>query len=611
MSKKPKKPEKNFKYTVQHELPKLGKTKEVWDLATLYYRSENDPQIEKDIQTAEKAYKKFAKTYRNSDFTTSVQTLKKALTDLEALTAMPERRKPGRYFSFRHVLNANDSVAEKRLALLSDRLTKTGNELLFFEIELGAVPKEQQKVFLTAPELQQFRYYLERVFLEAKHTLTEAEEKILNLKSGPSSGMWVAATEKILSNRSVTYKGKTIPVNEALERLDLLPSKEKPKFWSLIVAEMEQLSEFAEAELNAVMTDKKIEDELRGYKKPYSATVEAYEDDLKSVEALVEAVSGKGFKLSQKFYQLKAAYTGVKQLDYSQKYDSIGTATSIPYAQAVEICRDVFYGLKDTYGEVFDSMLERGQIDVYPKAGKRGGAFMSDSVNLPTHVFLNHTDDARSLQTLAHEMGHAIHGERSKTQTPFYQGHSITTAETASTLFENFVFRAVYEQANEADKRVMLHQKIAQNIATIQRQIACFNYELELNNRVRTEGSLTREELRSMMVRHMEAYLGKSVKVNPSDGYIYVYWSHIRYGFYVYTYTFGILMSNLMAARYHEDPGYIKEIDTFLTSGSSASVPDIFKSIGINTKQLSTFELGLKELEDDISTFATLVKPKK
>ena len=43
-------------------------------------------------------------------------------------------------------------------------------------------------------------------------------------------------------------------------------------------------------------------------------------------------------------------------------------------------------------------------------------------------------------------MEHAIHGERVKAQSPFYEGFSTVTAETASTLFENLVFDVVYQQ---------------------------------------------------------------------------------------------------------------------------------------------------------------------
>ena len=109
--------------------------------------------------------------------------------------------------------------------------------------------------------------------------------------------------------------------------------------------------------------------------------------------------------------------------------DTLGTRLTVPFSDAVAVCRDTFYQVNPEYGTLFDSMLTRGQLDVYPKAGKRGGAFMSSQTGHPINVMLNQVDTMKSLETLAHEMGHAIHASRSATQSPLYDGHSIVTAE--------------------------------------------------------------------------------------------------------------------------------------------------------------------------------------
>ena len=610
MSKKQKTNKKNFSYTTTADLPSLGTIKTKWELDRLYYKGVKDPQIEKDLKKTEKAYLAFAAKWRKKDFTKSATALLEALSEYEALSAMPESSKAGRYFSLRTALDANDHVAEKQLALLSERMRKLGNEIIYFGLTLGKIPKKDQVKFLKNKKLAPYHYYLERIWLGAAHDLSEAEEKIINLKGRQSYGMWVDMVEKIVSNRTVSFKGKNIPVNEALELLDTLSAPDKKKVWELIMTEMEQIAEVSEHEFNAIISDVRAEEELRGYKKPYSSTALSYEDTEESIENLVEAVSTKGFALSRKFYKLKAKYHGVDKLHYTQKYDSIGPDLEIPFEQSVDICRDVFYGVKNEYGEIFDTMLTNGQIDAYPKAGKRGGAFMSSSVNHPTHVFLNHLNNFKSLETLAHEMGHAIHSERSKSQQPFYQGHSITTAETASTLFENLLFDAVYDQANDTDKPALLHDRVARDIATIERQIACFNAELEIHNTIKAQGAMTKLELRDTMFKHLKAYTGPAIELNEQDGYSYVYWSHLRYGFYVYTYTFGILMSTIMANHYKADRSYATQIDKFLCSGQSDTVANIMKSIGIDTTKPDTFTEALKNHEQDINAFAKIVAKK-
>ena len=148
MSKNQKQTQNVFKYTPTTALPKLGKIKDQWDLKNLYYTSEKDPQIEKDIIATERAYKAFAQKYRGKDFTSTAKKLFAALSESEKLSEVPAGSKPIFYYSFRTVLNAHDTVAQKQLTLIENRLTKAGNEVLFFGLEIGKISKELQKKYL-------------------------------------------------------------------------------------------------------------------------------------------------------------------------------------------------------------------------------------------------------------------------------------------------------------------------------------------------------------------------------------------------------------------------------------------------------------------------------
>lgn len=610
MAKKISAPKNKLHYKTSVNLPKLETNKIEWDLGNLYYTDEKDKKIEADINATIVTYKKFAKRWRKENFTEDAVILKKALQDYEQISGNPALSRPSRYFSLRSALNANDQSADKALATIRKRLRPAGDEVLFFTLELGKISKAKQDEFLKDPALKHFNYLLKQIFTGAKHDLTEAEEKIIRLKGPQSSGLWQQMTEKLISTAEVTWKGKNLPLPTALESIETLKSVDKPLLWEKIVDKMDSFGIVAEHEFNAIITDVRTEDDLRKYKKPYSATALAYQHDEKSIEALVSAVSTEGFALSRKFYALKAKYHGVEKIHYAQKYDSIGEAPAIEFTQALDVCRDVFYQVNPLYGQVFDEMLEKGQLDVFPKKGKQGGAFMSSQTGHPIAVLLNHTNTMKALETLAHEMGHAVHAARSSLQSPLYDGHSIVTAETASTLFENLVFNAIVSQADEATKTVLLHNKITGDIATMQRQIAFFNCELEIHNTIHKEGAMTHEELKNCMHRHLTSYLGPAVNITPKDGASYVYIPHLRYGFYVYSYTFGNLMSTIMANKYKENNSYREKIDTFLTAGETDNVVNIFKKIGINTTNPNTFTEALKNHAQDISTFEKLIKKK-
>lgn len=596
-----------LKYTPNSTLPKLGKIKTDWDLVRLYYAGTKDPRIEKDIVKAIKDYTGFAKKWRKSDFTTNSKTLTQALGDYKKLCLDPAYSRPGRYFSLRSEVDVRDSEADKALATLQKRMREASNGLLFFSLELGKISIADQKKFLSDPLLKEYKYFLSQIFRSAKYDLSEAEEKIIRLKSPQSSGLWQQMTDKLVSTSEISWSNKKLHLPEAFETIETLKSKDKPKLWKAIIEKIDTFGVVAEHEFNAIITDVRTEDDLRGYKKPYSATAIAYQHDEKSIEALIQAVSTKGFALSKEFYDLKAKYHGVGKIHYSQKYDSIGSSPAIPFDEALTVCRDVFYQVNLAYGTFFDEMLTKGQIDVYPKKGKRGGAFMSSQTGHPIQVMLNHTSTMKSLETLAHEMGHAVHSHRSSKLAPLYDGHSIVTAETASTLFENLVFNAIYDTASTKDKIVLLHDKITGDIATMQRQIAFFNCELEIHNTIHSQGAMTHDELKACMTKHLRSYLGKSVEVGDIDGASYIYIPHLRYGFYVYSYTFGNLMSTIMSNHYRKDNSYRDEIEKFLSSGQSDNVVNLFKQIGINTTKADTFISALSNHENDIKTFKKLI----
>jgi oligoendopeptidase F len=157
---------------------------------------------------------------------------------------------------------------------------------------------------------------------------------------------------------------------------------------------------------------------------------------------------------------------------------------------------------------------------------------------------------------------------------------------------------------------ILLHDKIADDITTIFRQIACFNFENEMHESVRKEGFLPKDKLAELMSKHLKSYLGPTFNITNDDGYAFVGWPHIRRFFYVYSYAFGQLVSAALYEKYKQDKNYIKQVVKVLSAGNSNTPEGIFRSIGINpTKQF--FELGLKKIDKDIDELEKLWKKNK
>jgi len=229
----------------------------------------------------------------------------------------------------------------------------------------------------------------------------------------------------------------------------------------------------------------------------------------------------------------------------------------------------------------------------------------------PTFVLLNHTDDIRSVETFGHEMGHAFHTEFSNDLTPLYKSYSIATAEVASTFFEQLTRVEIEKSLSEKEKIIFLHNQIMGNIATIFRQIACFNFENELHLLIREKGQASKEEMADLMVKHLKSYLGNNFDIKHDDGYFFVFWAHIRRFFYVYSYAYGQIVSRALYEKWKEDKSYKDKIEQFLKAGRSMSPEDIFKSIGIDSTKEEFFEKALFGLEDDIKRLEKMFKNNK
>lgn len=579
-----------------------------WDLSLLY-SSPTDPQIEQDMLKAEKVFANFAKRFDM----TQKSYLKNPVALLEALRAYEKLReystpRPLLYFMYKQSLNSGDAFVNAQNALLSNRMAKVFNLIHFFYISVGTIPVKKQKEFLGDSKLKHFHYLLSCIFSDAKYNLSVAEEKIMSLKSLPSYELWVSHNDKILDSQVVIWQNKKIPINQALELISgLKTADQRKKLASIVYTALKSVAVFSEGEINAIYTNKKINDELRGFFTPYEDTVNTYRNNTAVVENLRKIVTD-NFPIAHRFHRIKAKLLKQKKLNYSDRNAHIGEIkTSYTFNDSISFLKKTFGALDVKYSDILDSYVKNSQIDVYPKKGKTGGAYCSGSYNNPTFVLLNHVDDFRSMTTIAHEMGHAFHGELSHIQGPLYSDYSYALAETASTLFESIAFDAVFETLSKQDKIILLHDKINNAISTIPRQIACFNFELELHNTIRTKGFVPKEEIAELHNKHMKTYLGPAFKMIPDDGYMFVSWGHIRRFFYVYSYAYGLIVSQALLRKYRKDKTFWKKIEQFLSAGGKDFPENILKEIGIDVAKPDFFREGLRVIEEDIDTLENLL----
>ncbi len=495
----------------------------------------------------------------------------------------------GYYWGLRESQDQSDPAIKAQNNKLEEFSVKLYNQNQFFLLKLSKISELQQKIFLDSNSLIDFKHFLEHLFASGKYVLSDPEEKILNLKNNPAHSAWVRMTSQFLSEEKIN--GRTL--EEFISDLQSADSQIRQTAGEAINEMLGKNAKIAEHELNAILYDKKVNDNLRGVARPDLMRHLADDIDSEVVDAMIEAVSSK-FSLAHKFYETKAKLLGMPKLNYWDRNAPIGKIEAhYDYEDSVKLISEVFANLDPQFQKIFMGFVNDGQIDVYPKLGKRGGAFCAiERLTQPTYILLNHTNNLRDVLTLAHEAGHGINNELMKSQKYTLNfGSPLSTAEVASTFMEDFVLQSLPK-----DKSLIV-KKLDDDISTIFRQVAAYKFEQELHETFRKKSYLAKEEIGEIFQKHMASYMGDFVQQNEGSQNWWVYWSHFRNFFYVYSYSSGLLISKALQNKVKQDPKFIEKVKWFLSQGSSDSPKALFLALGIDITDKGFWLSGISEAE--------------
>lgn len=594
----------------------LRKKQTTWNLNPLF-KSDNDLQIEKKRKMVERKSYGFINKWKNrKDYLKKPAVLKQALDEYENWqknygTGGDEWY----YFWLRTAQDQNDPELKAKFNKITDFSNKIQTDIEFFTLSIAKILPKSQKKFLDHKPLENYRHFLEKLFAEAKYLLSEAEEKILILQSTTSHLNWVKMTSGFLAKeeRKVFLKNRKKEIKNFSEILTLSSDKNKAVRNSATDALNEILkkhSDVAEAEINSVLANKKINDELRKMPRPDLSRHISDDIDSKIVDILINSVSGR-FDISKKYYKLKAELMGLKRLKYHERNVEYGNIDKkYSYNESVSLIKKVLGKLDKRFLDIFEKFIENNQIDVYPKKSKTSGAFCSyNLICQPTYILLNHTDKLRDVLTMVHELGHGINDELMKEkQNALNFKTSLATAEVASTFLEDFVLQEIAKQANDELRLVILMTRLNDAVSTIFRQVACYKFEQELHKIFWEKGYLSKKEIGELFQKHMSSYMGDFVEQSSGSENWWIFWSHIRRFFYNYSYTSGLLISRSLQNSVKNNPKFIDSVKDFLSAGSSDSPKNIFKKLGINITDKTFWDKGIDEIENLLNEATKLAK---
>jgi len=571
-----------------------------WDLSDLYDGGD-DPRLDADVQEAEGAAAAFRDRYYGKVAELSAAELRAAIEERERVESILTRA-----IYYAHLRFATDMADPARGALVA-KLTEKGaaldTQLLFFGLEIADLEDGAAEAFIEHDELEKWRHWLRSLRKFRPYLLSEPEEKIVTEKSVSGVSAWGRLYEELLGAIRVDLDGDEIGLEEAMSKLysgdrDLRRRSAEAISESLAPGLRTRVYVF-----NTIVVDKSIDDRLRGYETWISSRNLRNETSDEAVQALVDATTAR-YDVPQRYYRLKAKLVGLDKLTFYDRFAPIAEdTTTVSWQDAKDTVLGAYADFSQDTGDIVERFFDDSWIDAAVRENKRTGAFCATTIpDRHPYILMNFTGDRRSVLTLAHELGHGLHGVLSNPLGLFNADTPLTTAETASVFGEALTFKRLLALEEDPRRRLnLLAGRLEDAIATVFRQITMNRFEDAAHNERRSEGELSIERIEELWLETQRAMFGESVDI---DGYG-TWWSYIPHFMstpgYVYAYAYGFLFALAIFRRYEEegDP-MVEPYLEVLRLGGSKSPEELAQIVGLDLTDAGIWDGGIEALSAEL-----------
>jgi oligoendopeptidase F len=483
--------------------------------------------------------------------------------------------------------------------------------LVFIELEFAAADDDHVAAVLADERLDFCRHHLENTRRNRPHLLSEAEETVLLETSVTGASAWVRLFSELTSAITVdlpTPEGDSGGEGDqpgvttvGLEQgLSLLQHPDRERRVAAAKAVTEGLAPGLRTRsfiYNTLLLDKSVQDRLRSYPTWVSSRNLSNEASDESVQALVSAVVGR-YDLPQRWYSLKAQVLGLDRLVDYDRYAGVGDGEQeIGWAEGTAVVRDAYRSFSPELADIVDRFIDEGWIHAPVQPGKQPGAFCAYSV--PAHhpyVLLNWTGRTRDVSTLAHELGHGLHGYLAREQGIFHQSTPLTLAETASVFGETVTNNRLLNLIDDAGERFALLASIVDDsIATVFRQVAMNRFEDACHTERREVGELSVDRFGELWIATQTDMMGDSVEL--TDDYA-SWWSYVPHFMgtpgYVYAYAYGQLLALSVYARFEaQGDSFVPAYLDLLRAGGSMAPEDLGAIVDCDLADPGFWDAGL------------------
>lgn len=524
-------------------------------------------------------------------------------------------------YTYAHLRNDEDKThtghqAEYEKA--TQLLTRYQQASSFINPELMDIPEATMRDFLNDPELEFFKYHIEKQLRFREHTLSAKEEALLAASSEmartPQNVFGMLDNTDLNLGQIEDAEKRTVQITHGnfqslLQNYDRRIRRET---FESVYKSYEQHQYTFTALLDGSLKKDMFYARARNYPSVREQALFTENIPVTVYDQLIETVHNN----LEPLYKYFAIRKRRLKLDELHVYDcSVPLVENIKwdmnYEKAVIAIGEALAPLGEDYvATVTQGLLENRWVDRYECKGKRSGAYSSGCYDSNPFILMNYMDDnINSVYTLAHEAGHSMHSHFSKSHQEYlYADYTIFVAEVASTFNEALLTRYFLNQDIGPDMKIYLLCREIDNFrGTLFRQTMFAEFERDIYTSAEAGNAMTVDSFKDIYNQLLMRYFGSEVTLDPCLALECFRIPHFYFGFYVYKYATGISAAYALAERVTKGgDAELADYLNFLKSGGSKYPIDLLKGAGVDMSSPKPVATALKKFKDLVDELETL-----
>lgn len=581
---------------------------ETWNL-DIFYKGYDDENFQQDLKKINEMIAEL-NTFHVSDDVDHEVLLVSILKQLEAYMVLFS--KLANYLNLKQSADTRDVQAASYISVLNAKGSNVSKTIASINKFIDSVSNLEEMIAHN-DELKEYEYLLLEIKKDAKYQLSDEVEEVISKMNLSGGSAWGNQQSYLTSILEVDYDHKKVTLSEIR---NMAYSSDKAVRKAAYEAELAAYPKIADAvsfSLNNIKTQVNAEAKLRGYKSSLDMTLHDSHMKRETLDAMMEAIKDYMPKFHE-YLKRKGELLGYEHgLPFYELFAPIGEINeNFSIEDTKTYLMDHFKGFSKDLVDMIERAFDEAWIDFYPRIGKVGGAFCE---NLPylkqSRILTNFDGSLGDVVTLAHELGHAYHGEQIQDHRMLNTDYSMPVAETASTFNENIIMNAAIDEA-QGDEKIALIENQLQDLTQVICDIYCrFLFESAVFENSKSSFMFA-DQLNEMMLEAQKKAYGDGLDPQYLHPYMWVCKSHYyssKLSFYNFPYAFGALFARGLIVKYQQEgEAFLPKYKALLKATTISSVEDVALMADIDLTKRDFWNSALDTCVERIDEFLALTK---